>query len=64
MDRLEKAYTCTRYTDKYEIILEELNPLLTHIRHLLTDTKKAFEEMISSFTGTDSISLTGQNIAI
>lgn len=64
LDRLEKAYTCTRYTDKYEITLEELNLLLSHIRHLFTDTKNAFEEMISAFTGTDCDSLTCLNKAI
>lgn len=64
LDRLEKAYTCSRYTDKYEITLEELNLLLSHIRHLFSDTKNAFEEMISTFTGNDSDSLTCLNKAI
>lgn len=51
LDRLEKAYTCARYTNHYDISLDDLFQLLDHIKGLLKELKDSFEELLKSFAG-------------
>lgn len=51
LERLEKAYTCARYTNHYEISLDDLFQLLAHIKRLLKELKDSFEELLKSFAG-------------
>jgi HEPN domain-containing protein len=50
LDRLEKAYLCSRYTDKYEISREDAFRLYSLITELLKSSRKLFEDTISAFT--------------
>lgn len=50
LDRLEKAYLCSRYTDKYEITWEDAFRLHSLITELLKSSKKLFEDTMSAFT--------------
>jgi len=54
LDRLEKAYTCARYTDRYEITLEDLLQLLTRVKSLLNDLENFFEELMDRYLGTSN----------
>jgi HEPN domain-containing protein len=50
LDRLEKAYLCSRYTDKYEITREDAFRLHSLVAELLKSSKKLFEDVIMAFT--------------
>jgi len=64
LDRLEKAYTCARYTDRYEITLEDLLELLTRVKSLLHDFENFFKELMDRYLDTSNHTFHPLNRAI
>lgn len=54
LDRLEKAYTCARYTNRYEITLEDLLQLLRRVKKLLQDLESSFKDLMDRYLGTSN----------
>lgn len=50
LDRLEKAYLCSRYTDRYEITREDAFRLHSLVTELLKSSKNMFEDIVRAFT--------------
>ena len=46
LERLEKAYTCARYTNHYAISQEDLFQLLARVKILIRELEHHFEELI------------------
>ncbi len=51
LERLEKAYTCARYTHHFEISQEDLFQLLARVKTLMKVLEHCFEELIKRYAG-------------